>query len=308
MTGYITNAAGTIYALPALTAYQVLRCGGEDGCDSFFCTFPTEAADTAVLEGALTFHAEHEGRRVFTGVVDEVSVSLSSAGRLARIDGRGLCARLLDNQTRSADYDSAQLSDILRDYVTPYGITVIASDLPAVQRFSVDTGDTCRQAVWGYVRHAGAPAPCFDAEGRLLIGQKGNPFSLTEAAAPFAVTFTRTRYGVLSQVVEVRAGSGADVRVTDNPNFSGLSARKVTVISGNTVRAERRTGAQHIARSEHDSRLVEVTLSGLFLAEPDDICTLDLPKMGLSGVFTVRTVRSSLNETGATCTITMGGA
>ena len=307
MTGYVTNAAGTVYALPVLTAWQVLRCGGEDGCDSFFCTFPAQQADTMILDGALRFHAEHEGKRVFTGVVDEVSVSLDGRGRLARIDGRGLCARLIDNQTRSADYDSAQLSDILRDYVTPYGITAITAPLPAVDRFSVDTGDTCRQAVWGYVRHAGGAAPRFDAEGRLLIGQPGGSFTLTESAAPMAVRYTRTRYGVLSQVVEVRAGSGFDVTVTDNPRFTGLEARKVTVVSGRTLRAERRTGAQHIALSERDGRLVEVTLAGLFLAEPDDICTLNLPKLGLTGDFTVRSVRSSPDEGGAKCTITMGG-
>ena len=78
-------------------------------------------------------------------------------------------------------------------------------------------------------------------------------------------------------------------------------------LSGRTLRAERRTGAQHIALSERDSRLVEVTLAGLFLAEPDDICTLNLPKLGLTGDFTVRSVRSSLDEGGAKCTITMGG-
>ena len=268
MTGYVKNAAGDLYALPPLTEWEVLRCGGEDGCDSFYCVFPAEAADAAVLEGALTFHANYEGKRVFTGVVDEVSVRLSGEGRLGRIDGRGMCARLIDNQTRSADYDSAQLSDILRDYVTPYGITAIAANLPAVERFSVDTGDTCRQAVWGYVRHAGGESPRFDAEGWLLIGQKGAHFTLSESAAPTDVAFTRTRYGVLSEVVEVRAGTGADVRVTENRNFSGLSSRKVTVISGSTLRAERRTGAQHIARSELDSRLAEVQLSGVFLAEP----------------------------------------
>lgn len=307
MTGYVTNAAGTVYALPNLIAYQVLRCGGEDGCDSFFCVFPAEAADTAVLDGALRFHAEHEGKRVFTGVVDEVSITLDSRGRLGRIDGRGMLARLLDNQTRSADYDSAQLSDILRDYVTPYGITAITAPLPAVDHFSVDTGDTCRQAVWGYVRHAGGEAPRFDAQGRLLIGQPGGSFTLTEAAAPTAVRYTRTRYGVLSQVVEVRAGSGFDVSVTDNSHFTGLPRRKVTVVSGRTLRAERRTGKEHIDLSERDGRLLEVTLAGAFLAEPDDICTVNLPRLGLSAKLTVRTVRSILDEAGERCIITMGG-
>ena len=307
MTGYVKNAAGDLFALPPLLEWEVLRCGGEDGCDSFYCIFAAEAADAAVLEGALTFHAAHEGETVFTGVVDEVSVRLSEAGRVGRIDGRGMCARLIDNQTRSADYDSAQLADILRDYVSPYGITAIAAHLPPVERFSVDTGDTCRQAVWGYVRHAGGEAPRFDAEGRLLIGQKGNRFTLSDAAAPTEAAFTRTRYGVLSQVVEVRAGTGADVRVTENDAFSGLPARKVTVISGNTLRAERRTGAQHIARSERDSRCVQVHLPGVFLAEPDDICTLNLPNLGISGNFTVRTVRSVTDARGARCIITMGG-
>ena len=307
MTGYVTNGAGKTFVLPPLIGWEVLRCSGEDGCDSFFCLFPAEAADAAVLDGALTFYAEHGGKRVFTGVVDEVSVSLTGEGRVGRIDGRGLCARLLDNQCRSADYDSAQLSDILRDYVTPYGITAVAANLPPVERFSVDTGDTCRQAVWGFVRHAGGAAPRFDAEGRLLIGQPGGRFALTETDAPFEMRWTRTRYGVLSEVVEVRAGTGADVRVTKNSRFSGLPARKVTVVSGNTVRAERRTGTQHIARSERDEQLLELSLPGVFLAEPEDKCSLNLPKLGVSGEFTVRTVRSCADGRGLRCTITMGG-
>lgn len=307
MKGYVTSSAGKTHSLPELIEWEVLRCSGEDGCDCFYCVFPATADDAAILDGAVQFYADFEGARVFTGVVDEVSITLDGAGRRARIDGRGMCARLLDNQTRSAEYDSAQLSDVLRDFVTPFGIQVVAGTLPAVARFAVDTGDTCRQAVWGYVRHAGGAAPRFDEYGRLLISQPGGRFTLAEGAAAFDLRYTRTRYGVLSEVVEVRAASGTDVRVTRNDSFEGLSARKVTVISGNTVRAERRTGRQHIDLSERDVRAVELTLPGAFLARPDDICALRLPKLGIEGDFTVRTVRSRLSSAGRTCTITMGG-
>lgn len=308
MTGYVMNAAGESAQLPVLTQWEVLRCGGEDGCDSFFCMFPVEATDAQLLENAVTFYAEHDGERVFTGVVDEVNLTLDERGRLGRVDGRGMAARLLDNQTRSAEYDSAQLSDILRDYVTPFGIQTVCASLPPVAHFAVDTGDTCRQAVWGYVRHAGAAPPRFDAYGRLLIGQSAEQFSLTQAAAPFDVRYTRTRYGVLTEVVEVRAATGADVKITTNPRDGLLSARRVTVVSGTTVRAERRTGAQAIALSERDGRLVELSLSGAFLAQPDERCMLSLPTLGIAGDFTVRTVRSRASGAGEICTITMGGA
>lgn len=47
--------------------------------------------------------------------------------------GRGMAARLLDNEALGADYQVATVEDILRDHVAPYGIeTVRGAELPPV--------------------------------------------------------------------------------------------------------------------------------------------------------------------------------
>ena len=55
-----------------------------------------------------------------------------------------LQALLLDNQAEAADYGQATLAEILRRYVTPYGVGLEkAVSLPAVQGFSVASGSSC---------------------------------------------------------------------------------------------------------------------------------------------------------------------
>ena len=66
----------------------------------------------------MEFTAEHEGERVFTGLVDECEVSTGPRGCLLEVSGRGMAARLLDNEALGQDYLSATQADILRDHVT----------------------------------------------------------------------------------------------------------------------------------------------------------------------------------------------
>ena len=54
------------------------------------------------------------------------------------VSGRGMAARLLDNEALGQDYLYATQADILRDHVTPYGIqAALGGSLLPVARFSV---------------------------------------------------------------------------------------------------------------------------------------------------------------------------
>lgn len=90
-------------------------------------------------------------------MIDECETQWSPAGCVAEITGRGLQALLLDNQAEAADYGQATLAEILRRYVTPYGIGLEkAVSLPAVQGFSVASGSSCWKVLYTFARYYAA--------------------------------------------------------------------------------------------------------------------------------------------------------
>lgn len=97
MTGYVTMCDGRRSALPALLQWDIKLTDG-DPCDGFSVCFPYERALAQMLRGAVFFTAEEDGATVFTGVVDDYEITLDARGLLAEMTGRGMAARLLDNQ------------------------------------------------------------------------------------------------------------------------------------------------------------------------------------------------------------------
>ena len=169
MTGYVTMCDGRRSALPALLQWDIKLTDG-DPCDGFSVCFPYERALAQTLRGAVFFTAEEDGATVFTGVVDDYEITLDAKGLLAEMTGRGMAARLLDNQVRAAEYLSAQLADILKSYVLPYGVTKLrAVQMPAVERFVVETGYSCWQVLAGFCRHSADIFPRFLPDGTLVL-------------------------------------------------------------------------------------------------------------------------------------------
>ena len=169
MTGYVMDRAGVRWQLPPLLAWQLDYTAGVP-CDSFWLRFLwKQGADTNPREW-VEFQAEEHGERVFTGLVDECERTRDSGGEVMEISGRGMAARLLDNEALGQDYETATLADILRDHVTPYGITVApGASLPAVSQFSVAVGSSEWSVVYDFARYYGGVAPRFDRLGRLVL-------------------------------------------------------------------------------------------------------------------------------------------
>ena len=94
----------TAAARPA-TAFSSPACGEPDSGND--------------LAEAVSFTAEENGERLFTGVVDECERGWDTAGGTLTVAGRGMAARLLDNEALGADYQVATVEDILRDHVAP---------------------------------------------------------------------------------------------------------------------------------------------------------------------------------------------
>ena len=169
MQGVLTCWDGRRITLPDVVRWK-FQYGCGTPCDSFQLTCLWEPGEADVLAEAVGFTASQDGETVFTGVVDECERGWDSSGGTLTVAGRGMAARLLDNEALGADYQVATLEDILRDHVAPYGIPAsVGAELPAVPNFSVATGSSEWQVVYEFCRYYGGIAPRFDRYGRLVI-------------------------------------------------------------------------------------------------------------------------------------------
>lgn len=275
MRGYVTDAKGRRWILPEPIAWRLDYAAGEP-CDSFWIRCPWEADNGTKPADWVYFTAEHEGERVFTGVVDECEASLSASGGLLEVSGRGMAALLLDNEALGQDYGVATQADILRDHVTPYGIQAApGASLPAVPEFSVATGDSEWSVVYAFARYYGGVAPRFDRLGRLVLTgwPDGQEYLLGDGAPVTELVCRDKRYGVLSQVLVRDRYSGA-VQTVENRSFlaAGGRARRVLTMPGrSSYKTMRYTGQFQLDKSAADLERLEATVAQPFCAWPGDL-------------------------------------
>lgn len=307
MTGYLTLHNGRTIVLPELVQWRFIYTDG-DPCDSFSVCFCHEAALTQQLKTAVRFRAVHGGKTVFTGVVDDYTVSLGEKGLMTELTGRGLAALLLDNQVRAAEYQCVQTQDILNAYVRPYGITQIeAEELGAVRKFVVETGYSCWQVLTGYCRHSANVLPRFTADGTLIL-RKGDAGGQRRLARESCVSarILKSRYGRASKQILVDTRTGAQsVSVDAEFTAEGGSCVKVSGVTGEKIRAAWRNAAQRVEDAARDKTLLEVTAVGAFCAWPLDTVQLSLPELGIAGSYTVQTAESCCDTRGMLCTLTL---
>lgn len=307
MTGYVRTCDGRRLTLPALLQWSVRLTDG-DPCDSFSVRFLYEAELAEALRKAVLFEAEELGKTAFTGVVDDYEIRMDKKGLLVEMTGRGLAARLLDNQVRAAEYVRAQLEDILNVYVRPYGVASIrAAAMPPVERFVVETGYTCWQVLAGFCRHSAEVFPRFLPDGTLVLGETGAGKTIRlRQERCISAALIDSRYGRSSRQILVNTRTGQQVTADDAEFLSrGGSCVKVHGLTGSKVRATWRTAAQRLADARRDKHLLEVCVPGSFAAQPLDRVELALPAMGIEGVFTVQTAESVCGDAGVSCTLTL---
>ncbi len=302
MKGIVTDCAGERWVLPMLTAWRLEYAAGSP-CDSFWLRCPWDAGNTARPADWVRFQGEHEGERVFTGVVDECQVSQGSGGGELELSGRGLAALLLDNEALGQDYGTATLEDILRDHVTPYGIeTVPGAALPAVPRFSVAAGSSDWSVVYDFARYYGGIVPRFDRQGRLVLAgwEDGGELLINDDTAVTALVCRDRRYGVLSQVLVRDRYSGA-VQTVDNAAFlaKGGSARRVVTMPGrSSYKTMRYTGQFQLDRSAAGLEELEVTVAGAFCAWPGDLVRIARSGWDRNGLFRAAQVTVGMDGRG----------
>lgn len=302
----LTLADGSVCVLTGLRGWELVRTDG-DACDSFSVTADLPASGLARLTEAVGFSAEQDGARVFTGLVDEYELTVDADGSALTVHGRGMGARLLDNQVMATVWQSAQLPDILAAYVTPYGLKASPCSLPAVASFAVSSGDTCMQVLKGFCVHAGALPPRFDANGTLLVRTARSDSGQTlRQSQLLSAVYRDCRYGVISRQTVLHTKTGA-VSEAVYPAFSarGGLCRSVVCTGGTDLRAVWRTAQQRIDAARENEFTLQATVAGSFFCEPGTALSVSLPRLGLSGRFYVRQVRSCCSEEGCRCTLTL---
>lgn len=302
MTAYVTDANQVRWTLPKPVAWRLEYTVGVP-CDSFWMRCVWDADNLTKPEDWVRFTAEHQGERVFTGVVDECEVGISAKGRLLEVSGRGMAALLLDNEALGQDYQVATQKDIIHDHVRPYGISVApGAQLRAVDQFSVSTGSSEWSVVYEFARYYGGVAPRFDREGRLVLtGWEDKTARLVDDSTPLISLVRRDRrYGVLSQVLMRDRWSGA-VETVDNEFFldaGGMARRIITVPARSSYKAMRYSGQFQLDRSAAELKRIEVTVGQAFCAWPGDLVNVNRSGLDWNGQYRAAGVTVGMDESG----------
>ena len=311
MTEWImTCYDGRTYTLPTPIAWR-LDYGLGDPCDGFWVKTLWTAGREDLLADGVRMTVRDQGEIVFTGIVDECVCQWSERGCTAEITGRGLQGLLLDNQAEGADYGLATLEEVMRQYVTPFGISLAQPvSLPGVAGFSVLSGSSCWKVLYQFARYYGGVTPRFDRQGRLHLEpwQDGTPVVLDETAPVTRTALRETRYGVLSQVT-VKDLSGWTEQTEVNQVFldRGGCARRVICLPRKVGHQARRYQARfQLDRSAAGLRRVELSLAIPFAAWPGDLVQLTRAGWSRNGLYRVQECSVEMDERGCQTHLVLG--
>lgn len=280
-------------------------------CDSFYLRCLWQKGGEGDLSDAALFFAQWNGERVFTGAVDEFSVVCGAEGLYLELSGRGMAARLLDNEAMPAGYHRATAADIVADHVTPYGIeTVGGGGLPAVAGVTAAAGVSEWSVVEDFARYYGGIVPRFDRMGRLVLEPHGDEVKgrLDESAPITGWEYRETRYGVLSRVA-VRRRSDWNTQWVEDGDFlaqGGCARRVITVPNTAEDISMRYDGHYQLRASRRERVRLFVTAAGLLPLFPGDAVETDIPGFGKNGLYRVARSALKLDGRGLTTELELG--
>lgn len=292
MKARIYTADHRMFDLPPLLDWRITYTGGVP-CDSYRVRFLFRREMAEVLRLAAGFAVlDSNGGFLLRATVDEYTVNLDGGGLTATVLGRGLAARLLDNESRPVTYQGVTLEEIIRSHVEPYGITCReAAHLRADSVYTVAAGSSQWKALEGFCRAYGGFVPRFTREGELLALPETETRRITvnENNALLACTLREDHYGVLTEalVIDKTRNQSYSVKNQDWIDRGGQCRRVLYTPGQSTWAAMRYTGEYQIARSQEEAWTLTLTLPGCFHAFPGDRAEVDLPRLDLRGVYRV---------------------
>ena len=281
---------GVSTPLPEFLSWDVCHGMGEP-CDWFEVSFIYYSSQLPKLQTACSFRATHDGAIVFSGVIDEYSISIDEKGSVVTLSGRSKAALLLDNELPSQEYPALGSAAAVASFVSPYGISsVIAGSSVTLSAFSVRTGESAWSAVKRFSRYAWGTTPFFTPEGALILnGRQGSSVAIDADNDAHAIKLRDERYGIISDVRVKNRVTGASYTVS-NEDFiarGGKSHRELTVPKTTGADAARYTAEYQIAESERGKHLIELTITKQFACFPGDIIELSSTALGVRGSYRV---------------------
>lgn len=290
---------GAQYELPVLLRWD-LDYTGMVPCDSMVAACLYDAGMAEVLPRVTRFIAFQDGEIMLQGVVDAYEVSLSRQGLLVEIEGRGMAALLLDNESEALTYGRAPLSEILENHVSPYGITVEKQQDISGSSYAVASGSSQWKALQGFTHRFGGFDPYFTKEGTLVIGPlwgSGKTLCIDDASPLLSLRKREQRYGVISEVL-IQDKVQRISHPVRNQKFlqTGGQRRHVLYMPRSTAEDRRYTGEYQIAQSALEQIEIDLELPIPFAAMPGDRVDLALSRLNLSGRYEV--VRSRIRMDG----------
>jgi len=306
----LLSCDGESYGMPVPLSWRVLRTGSVP-CDELEVKCPFNGELMEVLKRCDRFAAYEGAEPVLLGVVDDYAVSLSEKGLFLTVSGRGMMARLLDNEAEAESYQMATLSEMLRRHAGEWGISwQETGDGTRGGAWQVKSGESQWSALSNFCRSALGYEPYMTALGELVIAPlrgSGATLSVDGSSPVLACTLREKRYGVISEMLVKNKSGGSAVRVV-NEDFARRGGRRRQVLymprkSGSA--AMRYTGRYQIEASEKGARQVELTLAGAFLASPGDIVKLSYEPLHLYGNYDVVEAESRGSEGAVTTTLVL---
>lgn len=299
---------GARYELPVLLRWD-LEYTGMVPCDSMTAACLYDAGMAEVLPKATRFTAFQDGRIMLRGVIDAYEVSLSRQGLLAEVEGRGMAALLLDNESEALSYERAPLSEILENHVSPYGITVEKKQDISGSGYAVTSGSSQWKALQGFTHRFGGFDPYFTREGTLVTGPlwgSGKTLRIDDASPLLSLRKREQRYGVISEVL-IQDKVQRITHPVRNQEFlrTGGQRRHVLYMPRSTAEDRRYTGEYQIAQSALEQVEIDLELPFPFAAMPGDRVDLALSRLNLSGLYEVVRSRSRMDGDGERTELTI---
>ena len=308
LTVILETYDGERYQLPMLVEWELTYTGSVP-CDSMAVTCLYDQGMSAALPKAVRFTAQADGAVTLRGVVDAYEVSLSPQGMLVTVEGRGMAALLLDNESEAVTYGRASIEDILRGHVAPYGITTEVRRSVSGRDYAVTAGSSQWKALRGFTHRRGGFEPYFTREGVLVIAPlwgSGRTLRLDDDTPILSLRKREQRYGVISEMLIQDKVQGVRHAVV-NEDFAaqGGQRRHILYMPRSTADQRRYTGEYQIAQSELERLEIQVELPLAFAAWPGDRVSLSLSRLGLAGTYDVVSARSRMDGGGERTEVTL---
>ena len=299
---------GESYQLPMLLEWDLVYTGGVP-CDSMAVTCIYDSGMAPILPKATRFCVSEDDKVMLRGVVDAYEISLSNQGLLVTVEGRGMAALLLDNESEAITYGGAVLEELLANHVHPYGISTQVESHPSGSAYAVTSGSSQWKALQGFTHRFGGFDPHFTRDGTLVIGPlwgSGSTLKITDDTPLLSLRQREQRYGVISEMLIQDKVQKIRHRVVNHPFADqGGQRRHVLYMPRSTANERRYTGEYQIAQSALEQLEITIELPFPFAAFPGDRAELSLQRLGLLGTYEVVESRSRMDQNGARTELTV---